>query len=119
MEFTSVFEGLRSVQEKWGLSSSQLAALTHVTPEKFESWLESAPHTEAQAEALVPPDAKCAVALLHVFKRVRDRYPEVDKQVEWLMSPHPDFGGNRPMDVAASSPENLLWLGYYLETSQT
>jgi hypothetical protein len=58
-----------------------------------------------------------AVPLVSIYKKLMAKFPNVEEQVKWLFQESEDFGGAKPIDVAASSLQNLMWVGYYLDSS--
>jgi hypothetical protein len=65
----------------------------------------------------LPPGFESTAPLIAIYRKLAARYPKTEDQVKWLFSDHRDFGGSKPIDVAASSLENLYWVGYYLDSS--
>lgn len=107
---------LTRIQKEWGLSDEQMAALSHVDVSTYARWVVSPPSSEAS----IPPGMDNAVPLASIYRALCRRFPDkAEEQVSWLFKGHADFGGNKPIDIAASSVENLYWLSYYLESSRT
>ena len=104
---------LLQIQKAWGLNPTQLAALTHVSPTVFSSWVSA----DQNFDATVPPGMETAVPLISIYKRLTAQYSDPDDQVKWLFTEHADFAGSKPIDIISSSLENLYWVGYYLESS--
>ena len=115
----SIYDWLLLLQVEWGLSFEQLTALTHSSSEQVEHWLAQArlPESQRESQATVPHGMDNVVPLISICKNLRKRYSDAEAQVKWLFTENADFGGNKPIDVAASSVENLFWVGYYLDTS--
>ncbi len=109
----SVPDWLRVIRLEWGLEPSQLAAILRLPPARLEEVLADA----SRSEATIPPGLDAAAPLIAIYRKLAARYPSSEEQVKWLFSEHPDFGGAKPIDVAASSLENLYWVGYYLDSS--
>jgi len=118
MEMTeeTLIEALTRIQLEWGLELKQMAALAHVTPETYSSWL-SPGSDQRLSRATIPPGMLGAVPILSIQKNLARRWADPAQQVEWLFQPHPDFGKNKPIDILASSPENQAWVSYYLESA--
>lgn len=113
----TIFEWLRHIQLEWGLNLSQLSALTHIEEEKLTRMLgRSLDESEAEFAATVPPGFETVPPLIGIYRKLSQRYPNRDDQVKWLFTEHKDFGGNKPIDVAASSVANLFWIGYTLDS---
>jgi hypothetical protein len=109
-------EKLAQVQGRWGLKDEQLAALAHVDVQTWRGWLARDPDASG---ATVPLGMESAVPVLNIFHRLEKRFgPGKEAEVaRWLSEPHVDFGGQPPLDVAASSLENLFWVSYYLDSA--
>ena len=104
---------LARIQAEWGLLDEQMAALIHVPVATYLAWRAPA----FVSDATVPPGMETAVPLVSIYKRICAKHPETEAQARWMITPHTDFGDNKPIDVAASSIQNLYWVSYYLETS--
>ena len=109
-------EALKDVQTSWGLSHPQMAALCQIDVATYINWVQD-PFSDAPGGPLIPIGMEHAMPLVAIFQRLRKSIPSVEEQVKWMTTGHPDFGDNKPIDVAASSPENLSWLAYYLESA--
>ncbi|MBS1962719.1 MAG: DUF2384 domain-containing protein [Bdellovibrionales bacterium] len=107
----SVPEWVRHIQIEWELSPGQIAALIRVDPARLPELLET------KSTATLPPGLESAAPLIAIYRKLAARYPKTEDQVKWLFTEHRDFGGSKPIDVAASSLENLYWVGYYLDSS--
>lgn len=106
---------LKLIQKSWGMTEDQIAALIHIDAQNYTQWmLEKAP---SENSPTVPRGMDNAVALASIYQSLKKRYPQEEDQVKWLFTSHPDFGQNKPIDIAASSTENLFWLSYYLASS--
>ena len=110
----SVSEWILHIQLQWALAPGQIAGLLRVESARLEMAL------SANAEnftGTLPPGLESAAPLISIFRKLAARYPNSEDQVKWLFTEHRDFGGAKPIDVAASSLENLYWVGYYLDSS--
>ena len=117
-EEKTVPEWLRRIQLEWALTPEHLCAILRVEPEVLNEWI--GPTKESAAREFtgtVPPGLDSAVPLIAIYRRLAARYPKTEDQVKWLFTEHRDFGGSKPIDVAASSLENLYWVGYFLDSS--
>ena len=115
--FESVYEALDRMQSDWGLSAGQMASLTHVSLDVYLGWVMEG-RGKKQHDATIPSGMETAVPLIAIYRRLKTRFPRREEQVKWLFAENKDFGGNKPIDVAASSIENLYWVGYYLESGR-
>ena len=111
----TLYSTLKKIQETWEMSHEQVAALIHVDPNSYSHWI-TAEASETDT-ATVPRGMDNAIALASIYQSLNRRFPQIEEQVKWLFTGHPDFGNNKPIDIAASSPENLFWLSYYLASS--
>jgi len=110
----TVPEWVRIIQLEWELGPAQLAGLLRVDAARLEVLLS----TKAQDfSGTLPPGFESAAPLIAIYRKLAARYPKTEDQVKWLFTEHRDFGGAKPIDVAASSLENLYWVGYYLDSS--
>lgn len=110
----TVPEWVRRIRLEWELAPAQLAAILRVDLAALEGLL------AAKADAFpgtLPPGFESASPLIAIYRKLAARYPKTEDQVKWLFTEHRDFGGAKPIDVAASSLENLYWVGYYLDSS--
>lgn len=114
MSDRSVPEWVRHIQLEWALSPAQLAGILRVESDRLDSLL-SVKHGENSAT--LPIGLESAAPLVAIYRKLAARYPNTEDQVKWLFTEHRDFGGAKPIDVAASSLENLYWVGYYLDSS--
>jgi len=113
----TLVQSLRKIQLEWGLSHEQMAALAHVSLPIYESWLSSRQECEVNVEqASIPSGMETAVPVLSIYRSLCVLHPNTEDQAKWLLSDNPHFSGNKPMDVAASSLENLYWVAYYLDS---
>ena len=110
----TVPEWIRRIQLEWELAPAQLAGLLRLEPAKLERLLALRPDEIA---GTLPPGLESASPLIAIYRKLAARYPKTEDQVKWLFTEHRDFGGAKPIDVAASSLENLYWVGYYLDSS--
>lgn len=108
----TVPEWLRKIQIEWSLAPKQLAGLLHTDEERLRSAMDSS------FSGTLPPGLEAAAPLIAIYRRLSARYPETEDQVKWLFSEHKEMGGSKPIDVAASSLENLYWVGYFLDSAK-
>ena len=104
---------LRSLMLDWGIGPGQAAAFCRVSPEVFAEWLSR----DVSGEGSVPAGMDNAVPLVAVYKRLQAFKPG-EEGLKWLFSAHPEFGNEKPIDVMASSLENLYWVSYWLDSSR-
>jgi len=97
------------------MSHEQVATLIHVDLSSYSHWIGT--ETSGMDTATVPRGMDNAIALASIYQSLNRRFPQVEEQVKWLFTAHQDFGNHKPIDIAASSPENLFWLSYYLASS--
>jgi len=114
MSERSVPEWIRMIQLEWALTPAQLSGILRVDPDRLERLLAM---KMEEGMATIPPGFESAAPLISIYRKLAARYPNSEDQVKWLFTDHRDFGGVKPIDVAASSLENLYWVGYYLESS--
>lgn len=114
MSDRTVPEWVRHIQLEWALSPAQLAGLLRVDGERLDRLLAE---KHGEVSGTLPPGLESAAPLIAIYRKLAARYPKSEDQVKWLFTEHPDFGGAKPIDVAASSLENLYWVGYYLDSS--
>ncbi len=108
-----LFQALVRIQASWRLGNAEMAALCHVEESAYLGWLARASTPPPES---IPSGTQCASALVSIARRLAEKFSSVEAQVEWLTTPHTHFDQNKPLDVALSSPENLQWLAYYLES---
>ena len=113
----TVPEWLRHIQLEWSLAPEQMANLLHVDLISLEKILAAKSADESPYAPTVPPGFESAPPLIKIYRKLAARHRSNEEQVKWLFTEHPDFGGSKPIDVAASSLENLFWLGYYLDAA--
>lgn len=120
MSDRTVIEWIRHIQIEWELKPESLASLLHLPLAKVVQYFGpggETPHEKNEyLQATIPPGLETAAPVIAIYKKLAARYPSSEEQVKWLFTEHPDFGGTKPIDVAASSIENLYWLGYYLDS---
>ncbi len=104
---------LRRLMLDWGIGAEQAAALCRVSPAVLAEWLER----DLSAEGTVPTGMDNAVPLVAVYKRLQAFKPG-EEGLKWLFTAHPEFGNEKPIDVMASSLENLYWVSYWLDSSR-
>lgn len=107
-------ESLERIQQEWGLSDLQMASLTHVDEQTYAGWKVKNRSIIADAPA-IPSGMSTAVPVVSIYKALVRNFPEADDRIEWLFKENNDFGGNKPIDIATSSVENLFWMSYYLD----
>jgi len=110
----TVPEWVRFIRIEWALKPAQLSALLRIEPARLERLLAMRPEEHT---GTLPPGLESAAPLIAIYRKLAARYPKTEDQVKWLFTEHRDFGGAKPIDVAASSLENLYWVGYYLDSS--
>ena len=110
----SFFSRLRRLQIDWGMQPAELARLLHVDTDRAEQWLKSGPGDFAGS---VPPGGEAGASLISIHQHLSNKLSQAEKHVEWLTAPHPDMGGNRPLDIAAQSPEHVAWIAYFLASA--
>src|SRR5690348_8708882 len=108
---------LRRIQNDWGMSDEQMARACHVPDEVYQGWIRQADEPLRYDMPSIPPGMATAAPLVSIHRNLSSWVPDPEEQAKWLLTGHKDFGGHKPMDVIASSPENQLWVGYYLESS--
>jgi hypothetical protein len=104
-------EQLAHIQDEWGMSDEQMATLIHTDTETYRKWLKI-----RKSESTIPEGMDNVVPLVAIHARLKARHAKSEAQAKWLLTPNKDFDNNKPIDVAASSPQNLFWLAYYLES---
>jgi len=57
-----------------------------------------------------------AVPLIAIHQRLQAKLPNLDDQLKWLGKSNPAFDGHKPIEIAASSLENLYWVSYTLDS---
>jgi hypothetical protein len=115
MSNPTLYSTLRKIQETWGMSDEQIAALIHVDVNSYSQWMKNdSPEGDAPT---VPRGMDHAIALASIYQSLGKKFPKVEDQVKWLFTAHPDFGQHKPIDIAASSPDHLFWLSYYLASN--
>ena len=110
-----LIEWLRRVKLSWDLDLAQLARLGHVPVDKLEKAFQLSP-TEISQLPSVPEGLENLVALIGIYRRVAQAYPEPAAQNEWLLRSNSVLEGNRPIDVMAMSPEHLAYVSYVVES---
>lgn len=114
----TVPEWLRRIQIEWSLTPEQLSGLLRIESAVFEKWMRLDPAKPvAEFSGTIPPGLEAAAPLIAIYRKLAARFPNSEDQVKWLFSEHQEFGGAKPIDVAASSLENLYWVGYFLDSS--
>lgn len=107
---------IRAIRLEWNLELPQLARLVHADEATLARFLALSPAQAAELPT-IPVGLDHAPALVSIYRRLRALYPRIEDQVKWLFTSHPDFGGEKPVEVAASSVANLLWVAYALESA--
>ncbi len=114
MSDRTVPEWVRHIQLEWALAPAQIAAILRIDGARLETLLSA---KDGSFAGTLPPGLESAAPLIAIYRKLAARYPKSEDQVKWLFTDHRDFGGAKPIDVAASSLENLYWVGYYLDSS--
>ncbi|MGZ3689655.1 MAG: antitoxin Xre/MbcA/ParS toxin-binding domain-containing protein [Bdellovibrionota bacterium] len=107
----SLSQALARIQAEWSMTNAEMARLAQIPEAVYKTWL-----TRGDESATIPSGMDNAVPLVRIHQILARWFPAAEEQLKWLSTPHKDFGGNRPVDIAATSPERLQWLAYYLET---
>jgi hypothetical protein len=111
----TLYQALERIQKEWGLSDEQIAALAHVDVKTYLGWMEEG-RTSVNPPT-IPLGMDTAVPVVSIYKSLLRRFPSSEEErVKWLFKENADFGGNKPIDIAASSVENLFWVSYYLDS---
>lgn len=110
----TVPEWLRHIQLEWELTPVQMAGLLRVETSELMKWIGS---SAPAFTGTIPSGMDSAAPLIAVYRKLAARFPKTEDQVKWLFTEHQDFGGAKPIEVAASSLENLYWVGYFLDSS--
>ncbi len=110
----SVPEWVRHIQLEWELTPAQISGVLRIDSARLETLLSA---KKGEFSGTLPPGLENASPLIAIYRKLAARYPKTEDQVKWLFTEHRDFGGAKPIDVAASSLENLYWVGYYLDSS--
>lgn len=113
----TVEEWLRHIQIEWRLQLDQMAKILHVEKAALEALISPSVKNPDVDGPTIPRGFESAPPFIKVYRKLAARFPKTEDQVKWLFSEHRDFGGTKPIDVAASSLENLFWLGYYLDAA--
>ncbi len=110
-----LIEWLRRLKLSWDLDLPKLALLSHTSPELLEKML-ALKNEEIDRLPSIPAGMDQAVALVGIYQRVAQAYPEPSEQNEWLLRENSVLEGNRPIDVMAMSPEHLAYVSYIVES---
>jgi hypothetical protein len=116
-ESETVVESLKRIQSECGMSDVQMAALVHVQVEKYIEWMQL--YDQKIHTAVIPLGMDSALPLISIFNSLFRRFSSAQEVIQWLFKENQHFGGNKPIDVATSSVENLYWLSYYLDLKPT
>jgi hypothetical protein len=117
MENETLCQSLKRIQQEWGLTDSQIAAVIHMD---LNTYLEKmAEYKDRLDLPTIPRGMDTAVPVVSIYKSLARRFPETENQVKWLFEKNNDFGGNKPIDITISSVDNLFWVSYYLDSSRT
>jgi len=116
-ENETLYQALERIQQEWGLSAPQMAALAHVDEETYARWM--AEGRESVDAPSIPPGMDSAVPLVSIYKALERRFPDAEDRVKWMFKENKDFDGNKPIDIVTSSLGNLFWMSYYLESSRS
>jgi hypothetical protein len=109
----SVPAWLRHIQIEWALEVDQLAQMLHIDPRLLEKSLSN---TDDVNGPTIPQGLETAAPFIGIYRKLAARFPKSEDQVKWLFTEHQEFGGTKPIDVAASSVDNLYWVAYFLES---
>lgn len=112
----TLYQAIERVQEEWGLNDAQMAALVHVDVPTYMRWKEEG--LTVENPPLIPKGMDTAVSVVSIYKALARRFPHLEDRMKWLFKENPDFGDHKPIDIAASSIENLHWIAYYLDSSR-
>ena len=106
---------LRKIKLDWDLDLEKLARLSHTRGEILTQMFAL---SQAEIDSLpsVPSGLDNAVALVGVYRRVAEAYPDAAAQNEWLLKENSVLEGNRPIDAMAMSPEHLAYVSYVVES---
>ena len=85
-----LIQWLRRIQQSWELDLAGLARLTHVPEPVLKEHLKLTA-TELETYPTVPADLGNAVALVSLFKRIQEEYPDAQEQNDWLKRPNSVF----------------------------
>jgi hypothetical protein len=115
MEEMHLIQWLRRIQQSWDLDLAGLSRLTHVPESTLKEHLKL---TASELENLptVPSDLSNSVALVSLFKRLQEEYPDAEEQNDWLKRPNSVLEGQVPVEVIALSPEHLAYVSYVVES---
>jgi hypothetical protein len=113
----TLYQALERVQQDWGLNDMQMAKLAQVDVATYSRWMIEG--RQAIDPPSVPLGMSSAVPVISIYKALERRFPDPEDRVKWLFKENPDFGNHKPIDIAASSVENLFWVSYYLESSRS
>ncbi len=116
IENETLSQSLQRIQQEWGLNDQQMASLTHVESQTYLSWKDENLN-QAKAHS-VPIGMETAVPVVSIYKALARNFPTFEDRIQWLFKENGDFGGHKPIDIATSSVENLLWLSYYLDSKR-
>jgi hypothetical protein len=115
--FETLDQALIHIQNEWELSDSQMARLIHVEEQVYVTWKSRIKIAEETYS--IPLGMDTAVPLVSIYKALGRRFATIEERLKWLFQENQDFGGNKPIDIAASSVEHLFWVSYYLESHQS
>ena len=110
----TVPEWLRKIILDWQMPHERVASILGVTGTALAELLAS---SRADSGGTIPSGFDAAPALIRIYQLLERKHPKNEDQVKWLFTAANDFGDTPPIDVMASSRENLFWVAYYLETS--
>ncbi|MEO5970737.1 MAG: hypothetical protein ABIQ95_12495 [Bdellovibrionia bacterium] len=113
IENETLNQSLERIQQEWGLTDLQMASLSHVEEQTYVGW--KMKKTDAPNSPAIPPGMNTAVPVVSIYKALVRNFPETEDRIKWLFKENGDFGGNKPIDIATSSVENLFWMSYYLD----
>jgi hypothetical protein len=112
----TLYQALEQIQQEWELTDAQMARLMHVDESTYSRWMQEGRTVENPP--VVPLGMDTALPLVSIYKSLLRRFSDIEERVKWLFKENPDFGGNKPIDIATSSVENLFWVSYYLDSNR-
>jgi hypothetical protein len=104
---------LKRIEEEWSLEAPLMAALCHVELSRYQGWLSE---SHLHLSASIPPGMEPCVPLVAIFKKLQKLVPAPEDQIRWLTTPNSAFDGNPPFEIMKSSPSNLAWVAYILDS---
>ena len=100
---------LRRIQMEWELDAIALSKITHTDLTVMAQYLALSGEA-AEALPTIPEGLVAAAPLVSIFKNLNRKIPEPEKQKEWLITENESYEGNKPIEVMAMSPSQvILW----------